>query len=214
MQNASSARATCCEGGQGMGVRVELAAPLASAGVAKRKDARTASPCKHCSMGWPACTLLAIPAPAATHTCACRSASLNTATEGMPRRRAVASTRHAISPRLATSSLLIAGLSAAVAAAAVAAAAALEEMPALGARRPQAAPAACRPRPSRRPTARVLVGWDHRIMSGGGSSSRRAATRPAGGKGGGRAGLVAAGACLALPSARRCQRVLEAVLRR
>jgi hypothetical protein len=37
------------------------------------------------------------------------SASLNTATVGMPRRLAVRITRHAISPRLATSSLLNSG---------------------------------------------------------------------------------------------------------
>lgn len=42
-------------------------------------------------------------------TLACRSASEYTATVGMPRRPAVASTRHAISPRLATRSLAMAG---------------------------------------------------------------------------------------------------------
>lgn len=84
--------------------------------------------------------------PTLPPTLACRSASLYTATVGTPSRCAVVSTRHAISPRLATSNLSIAGRPAPPAAALLL----------LSARRPcqglPRASAACRPAASRRRT--------------------------------------------------------------
>lgn len=120
-------------------------------------------------------------------TLACRSASLYTATVGTPSRCAVVRTRHAISPRLATSSLSIAGRPVLHAAALLLSA----RWPCHGLAR---ASAACRPAASRR-RARP---W--RIAAQEQRRRRRQGRKEGKGPSGGGAAL----GCTALGRAQRC----------
>ena len=115
MQYASSAIATCCStcAQPGSAHRARPSAGTAPTGLRHKQAAQARHGNGHLrprhSFGQTNLHLPSTMSQADKPTLECRSASLNTATVGMPSRLAVVSTRHAISPRLLTSSLEMAG---------------------------------------------------------------------------------------------------------